>query len=62
MKTMACDLCEHTAQGETFEAWMQALKPHYMDAHKDVMEDPANGKEEMMKWMMVNKARFDEVA
>lgn len=29
MKILKCDLCEKTAQGETFEAWMEALKPHY---------------------------------
>ena len=63
MKTLTCDLCDHEAQGETFEAWMEALKPHYMEAHADVMkkhaDDPAKGKEEMMKWMAENKARFD---
>ena len=25
MKTLKCDLCEHKTQGETFEAWMEAL-------------------------------------
>ncbi len=59
MKTHKCDLCEVTAQGETFEEWMNALKPHYMEAHADVMNDPKNGKEEMEKWMTENKARFD---
>ena len=29
MKTLKCDLCEHEAQGETFEAWMEALRPYY---------------------------------
>lgn len=61
MKTLTCDLCEHEAQGETFEAWMEALKPHYMQAHADVMNDPKNGKEEMMKWMEENKKRFEAV-
>ena len=23
MKTLKCDLCEHEAQGETFEDWMK---------------------------------------
>lgn len=59
MKILTCDLCDVTAGGETFEAWMNALKPHYMEAHADVMNDPKNGKEEMMKWMEDNKARFD---
>ena len=58
MKTLKCDLCDHMGQGETFEAWMEALKPHYMEAHADVMKDPSKGKEEMMKWMEDNKKRF----
>ena len=37
MKTLKCDLCNHEAQGETFEEWMNALKPHYAQAHADVM-------------------------
>lgn len=59
MKTVKCDLCEATAQGETFDEWMNALKPHYMEAHADVMNNPSNGKEEMEKWMTDNKARFE---
>lgn len=59
MKILKCDLCEVTAQGETFEDWMKALMPHYMEAHADVMSDPKNGKEEMGKWMVENKARFE---
>lgn len=64
MKTLKCDLCEHKAQGETFEEWMNALMPHYMQDHADVMK----GKEgqtqeeqqaEMQKWMIDNKARFE---
>lgn len=61
MKTLKCDLCDHEVQGETFEGWMDALKPHYMEAHADVMKDPNNGKEEMEKWMAENKARFEAV-
>jgi hypothetical protein len=59
MKSLKCDLCEVTAEGETFEAWTQALMPHYMQAHAEVMNNPKNGKEEQMKWMADNKARFD---
>ena len=40
MKTLKCDLCEATAEGETFEAWMKALVPHYMQAHPEVMTNP----------------------
>lgn len=59
MKTLKCDLCEVTAEGETFEEWMMALRPHYGEAHADVMNDPSHGQEQMQKWMADNKARFD---
>ena len=59
MKTLKCDLCEVTAEGETFEEWMTALRPHYMEAHADVMRDPGHGKEQMEAWMAENKKRFD---
>lgn len=59
MKTLKCDLCEITAQGETFEDWMTALRPHYMEAHADVMNDSSRGKAEMEQWMAENRARFD---
>jgi hypothetical protein len=59
MKTLSCDLCNHTEQGETFEAWMNALKPHYMEAHPEIMADSSKTKEDMEKWMVENKARFD---
>jgi hypothetical protein len=59
MKTLKCDLCDATAQSESFEGWMRALMPHYMEAHADVMNDPKNGKEQQRRWMIENKARFD---
>jgi len=64
VKALKCDLCEATAEGETFEAWMQALMPHYMEAHADVMSSKADlseeeKKAEMGKWMADNKERFD---
>lgn len=46
MKTLTCDLCTATASGETFEEWMNALMPHYMEAHADVMNDPSKTKED----------------
>ncbi len=57
MKTLKCDLCEVTAEGETFEEWMKALQPHYMEAHADVVRDHSEGDRE--KWMAENKARFE---
>ena len=59
MKTLKCDLCDVTASGETFEDWMQALRPHYMEAHADVMNDSSHSREEMEKWMSENRKRFD---
>ena len=64
MKTLKCDLCDHEAQGETFEEWMNALKPHYAEAHAEVMKGKANLSDEekqaeMQKWMSENKARFE---
>ena len=59
MKTLKCDLCDVTAEGETFEEWMNALRPHYMEAHADVMNDPSHGQEQMEKWMAENKVRFE---
>ncbi|MCD5381132.1 MAG: hypothetical protein LR008_00980 [Candidatus Pacebacteria bacterium] len=66
MKTIKCDLCEVTADGEAFEDWMQALLPHYMDAHADVMKgkegmSAEDKKQEMDKWMSDNRVRFDAV-
>lgn len=59
MKTLTCDICEYTAEGETFSEWMQALRPHYMEAHSDVMKDPSKDEDDMKKWMEENEARFN---
>ena len=64
MKTLKCDICDHTAQGETFEAWMEALKPHYAEAHADFMKEKEGQSEAdqmaaMQSWMAENKARFE---
>ena len=64
MKTLKCDLCDHQAQGENFEAWMQALMPHYAEAHADFMKQQGEKSEEeqqagMQTWMTENQARFD---
>ena len=59
MKTLKCDLCDVTAQGETFEEWIKVLHPHYMQAHPEVMNNPNHTKEDMEKWMVENKARFN---
>ena len=59
MKTLKCDMCDYEAKGETFEAWMETLKPHYFKAHPEVMQDPNKTEADMEKWMTENKARFD---
>ena len=65
MKTLKCDICDHEESAETFEEWMNKLKPHYGEAHAEVMQSkkgtPEEMKAEMMKWMADNKARFDAV-
>lgn len=59
MKKVKCDLCDHMAKGEDFDAWMQNLMPHYKTAHADVMADSGKTKEDGMRWMAENKVRFD---
>jgi hypothetical protein len=59
MKTLKCDLCEITAEGETFEEWMDALHSHYMEDHSEVMQDSNRTKEDMEQWMVENRARFE---
>ena len=59
MKTVKCDLCDVTADGETFEEWMAALRPHYMEAHADVMQKAGHTEADREKWMTENRARFD---
>lgn len=59
MKALKCDLCDYMASGETFEDWMNALRPHYMEAHADVVNNASHTKEDMEKWMSENQARFD---
>jgi hypothetical protein len=38
---------------------MEALKPHYMEAHPDVMNDSSKTKEDMERWAAENKTRFE---
>ena len=64
MKTLKCDLCDHEETAETFEEWMNKLKPHYANAHAEVMKSKSDltdkeKYEEMMKWMGENKTRFE---
>jgi hypothetical protein len=52
MKTLKCDLCEVTAQGETFEDWKEAIMPHYMEAHPDVIDLIFLTKRRNRKWII----------
>lgn len=66
MKTLQCDLCDHVAQGETFEEWVNALKPHYGEAHAEIMRGKAHStdeekKAEMQKWMSMSQKIFTGV-
>lgn len=60
MKILTCDLCTFEASGETFDEWMDALKPHYATAHADVISNSSKTKEDMVKWMEENKKRFTD--
>jgi hypothetical protein len=64
MKTLTCDICDFQASGETFENWMEALKPHYAEAHADIMKQKGlkpkdEQMAEMQQWMIENRARVD---
>lgn len=64
MTTLTCDLCDHAVTAETFDAWLDALKPHYAQVHTDFMaEQGAKTPEEQMaamqQWVEVNKERFE---
>ena len=59
MKSLKCDLCGVTAEGEIFEDWMKALMPHYMEAHAEVMNNPNPDPGAREKWMVENRARFE---
>jgi len=59
MKTLKCDRCDATAEGETFEGWMKARRPHYMEAHADFMNDPSHTEADKARWMSENRARFE---
>ena len=52
MKQLQCDLCDYVAEGETFAEWMNALKPHYAEAHAEVMASKVGTPEEMRTGMM----------
>ncbi|MCA9354243.1 MAG: DUF1059 domain-containing protein [Candidatus Kaiserbacteria bacterium] len=57
MKTIACLDCSQQFSGETPEEVMQAMMPHYMVDHKEVME---GGNEEKKKeWFAEFQRRWN---
>lgn len=66
MKTMNCDACDTSFSAENFEGWVEQMKPHYAQAHADVMASHATGNEEenmkkMKEWMDQAKQRWESV-
>ena len=62
MKKMKCDLCLSEFSAESFDSWMELMKPHYMDHHADFMEkNKDKPKEEGMKWMIEMKSKWDSL-
>jgi hypothetical protein len=62
MKSMSCDLCDKEFSAETFEAWFELMKPHYMSDHADVMaQNKDKTKEDGMKWMSDMKSKFESI-
>lgn len=61
MKAVTCDLCDKAFDAETFEDWLEQMKPHYMAEHADFMKASKDkSKEEGMKWMEEARKRFNE--
>lgn len=63
MKTLKCDLCDYEQSANTFEEWMEVLKPHYMKSHANEMQKhmhlPKQEQQALMnKWIQENKTRF----
>lgn len=62
---MKCDVCEATFEAEDFGGWVEKMKGHYGEAHKDVMESKDSGSEmenmkQMKEWMDKAKAKWEE--
>lgn len=60
MKTITCLDCQEQFQGETKEEIMNAMMPHYMSEHKDVME--AGNEEKKKEWFAEFERRFNEAS
>ena len=58
MKKITCLDCDEQFEGESKEAVMQAMMPHYMSDHKDVME--AGNEEKKKAWFEELNRRWEE--
>lgn len=57
MKTITCLDCDRQFSGESKEEVMQNMMPHYMEAHKDVME--AGNEEKKKEWFAEFQQRWE---
>lgn len=63
---MKCNACDATFSAETFEGWVEQMKPHYAAMHGDVMASKAHLSDaEKMKvmqdWMARANEQFDAI-
>ena len=58
MKTITCLDCEERFTGATPEEIMEAMMPHYMDVHSDLMNEGDDGLRD--GWFVELNQRFDE--
>ena len=57
MKTITCLDCDHKFSGNTAEEVMEAMMPHYLKDHKDVLD--ADTQEQRDGWFSEFNRRFD---
>ena len=62
MKKLKCEICDFEGRGETFDEWFEGMHKHYQTAHADIMKEMMDKpKEEMDKWMVEARAKFDAI-
>ena len=59
-------MCEALFSAESFGDWMEQMKPHYGEAHTDVMQEkaglaPEEQQKEMQTWMSAARERFNSM-
>ena len=58
MKEMKCLDCEESFKADSPDEMMKAMMPHYMQAHKEMME--GQNSESKEEWMKRFHKNFDE--